>query len=165
MIKQAIKILLSIVVGVLLMKLGYIFENDYLSIITQAIGYIVVSYPFILFFKVFINQVKQTIFDFKKNKAFKNIKGAVEGRITVGLKPLSFVDCVVRNSDGANNEYTKQWYVMSDKNGNYRIEHIPSGKYLIEFTKVFYNGSSMIQQRNFEIKNDETVKVDLKIVE
>lgn len=160
---KIIKILLSIVVGVYLMRFGYKFKNDYLSLITQALGYVVISYPFILFFKAFFSHIRYSLIRFREQKEFTSIKGTLYGRVTIGLKGVSGVNCFVKNIDGSHTKYSNQLYVVTNKSGEYKIEHIPSGKYVIEFSKVFHSGSVMREQRKFEINSDEIVKVDFKI--
>jgi len=59
--KVFIKIALSIVIGFSLLRFGYEAKNDTASIVVQSLGYVSVSYPFILFIKVFIDQIKYDI--------------------------------------------------------------------------------------------------------
>ena len=63
-----IKIAISIILGFALLRFGYEFENDNLSIGTQFLGYFFVSYPFYLFFKAFIGQIIYEIKRIRNNK-------------------------------------------------------------------------------------------------
>ncbi len=55
--KSILKIAISIILGFVLLRIGFESKNDKVSIIVQSIGYLFVSYPFILFFKFFIGKV------------------------------------------------------------------------------------------------------------
>lgn len=48
-----IKILLSIVVGFTLLRVGFESKNDTTSIVIQSLGYISISYPFFIILQVF----------------------------------------------------------------------------------------------------------------
>jgi hypothetical protein len=61
-----IKILLSIVVGFTLLRVGFESKNDTTSIVIQSLGYISISYPFLLFFRFFIGKVIHDIKSMKK---------------------------------------------------------------------------------------------------
>jgi hypothetical protein len=61
-----IKILSSIVVGFILLRVGFESKNDNTSIVIQSLGYISISYPFLLFFKFFIGKIIHDIKSMKK---------------------------------------------------------------------------------------------------
>ena len=157
-----IKITLSLVIGVGLLRFGYMFKNDWLSIITQAFGYIVVSYPFYLFFKILFWKIKMDIKENRINKSFYNQKGVVYGHVTVDEKPLSSVKCIVKNVDGSNNKWTHRWVTHTDKNGIYEVKYIPDGNYSCVFSKTFRNGSEMLETFKFSIKNGSKETLDIK---
>jgi hypothetical protein len=161
--KIALKIVLSIVLGMALLKFGYMFKNDWLSIITQALGYLVVSYPFYLFFKLLVWKIKMDIKEYRINKSFYNQKGIVYGHITVDDKPLNIVKCIVKNADGSNNKWTHRWVVHTDKNGFYEVKYIPDGDYICIFSRTFTTGSTMVETLNFSIKNGSKENLNINI--
>ena len=55
---KPLMVVLSIVLGFTLLRIGYEAKNDTVSIVVQSLGYVSVSYPFILFIKVFIDQIR-----------------------------------------------------------------------------------------------------------
>jgi hypothetical protein len=62
---KPLMIVLSIILGFVLLRIGYEAKNDTVSIVVQSLGYISVSYSFILFIKVFIDQIR---YDIKNRK-------------------------------------------------------------------------------------------------
>lgn len=64
--KTFIKIALSVIIGFVLLRVGFEAKNDNTSIIVQSIGYLFVSYPFILFFKFFIGKVIHDVKQLRK---------------------------------------------------------------------------------------------------
>lgn len=65
---KPLMIVLSIILGFVLLRIGYEAKNDNVSILVQSLGYISVSYPFILFVKIFVAQVVYEIKQRKQNK-------------------------------------------------------------------------------------------------
>lgn len=161
--KIILKIVLSIVIGFSLLRFGYEFKNDWLSIITQSLGYIVISYPFILFFKVFINQIKFTIEQKKIDKKFYSQKGVVYGKFTIEEKPLTPTKVVVKNSDGSNHDWTYRWIGYVDKNGYYEVKFLSDGIFICEFSHTFLNGNTLVEKREFKIENGLQVMINIDI--
>ena len=161
--KIILKIVLSIVIGFSLLRFGYEFKNDWLSIITQSLGYIVISYPFILFFKVFINQIKFTIEQKKIDKKFYSQKGVVYGKFTIEGKPLTPTKVVVKNSDGSNHDWTYRWISYVDKNGYYEVKFLSDGIFICEFSHTFLNGNTLVEKREFKIENGLQVMINIDI--
>lgn len=162
-IKIALRVLLSITIGVLLMKYGYIIENAYISIAMQSLGYVVISYPFYLFFKLLIQKIKYDIERSRENKKFYSYRGGVWGFIRIGDDPLSVVKCIVKNEDGTTHKWTHRWINVSDKMGFYEINYIPKGKYKCYFTHTFMNGQRFIEERDVEIFEDIKTNLNLKL--
>lgn len=154
---------LSIIFGMALLRFGYIFKNDWLSIITQALGYIVISYPFILFFKVFINQIKFTIKEKKIDKKFYSQKGIVYGEFTIEGKPLTPTKVVVKNPDGSNHKWTNRWISYVNKNGYYEVKFLSDGIFICEFSHTFLNGNKLVEKREFKIENGSHVMINVDI--
>jgi hypothetical protein len=161
--KIALKIGLSIVIGMALLRFGYEFKNDWLSIITQSLGYVVISYPFFIFFKIVIWKIKEDIKQHKINKQFYSQKGTVYGMITVDKKPLSGVKFIVKNQDGSNHKWTHKWVGYSHQNGYFNVKFLPDGMYMCEYAKVFATGSSMLENFTFEVKDGNQVLHNIEI--
>lgn len=163
--KTIIKIALSIVIGILLMRFGYIVKNDYLSLGMQALGYIIISYPFYLFFKFTFLKIKNDIFRMRIDKKFYSEKGGIYGFVKVGSSPLKTVKCIVKNSDGSNNKWTHRWINVTNELGYYELNYIPNGEYICQFTHTFMNGTYFTVNKEFEIKGSNRVNVNLDIKE
>jgi len=63
-----LKLASAIITGFLFLRIGFEAESDKLSIIVQSLGYLFLLYPFILFVKVFVNQVVYAIKQKKDKK-------------------------------------------------------------------------------------------------
>jgi hypothetical protein len=66
--KTFLKIALSIILGFIFLRIGFEAKKDNVSIIVQSLGYVSISYPFILFFKFFIGKIIHDIKSIKRNK-------------------------------------------------------------------------------------------------
>lgn len=163
MIKEAIKFLASIVISFLFLRFGYMMKNDYLSIGMQIIGYIIIVYPFYVFFSLFIGQIKFDLKERKKDKQFYSQSGGVYGGIYVKGKPLSGVKCVVKNPDGSLNEWSYRWIGLTNKDGYFEVSFVPNGEWVCEFSHTFMNGRSFIITRDFEVKNNEPTHITVDI--
>jgi hypothetical protein len=152
-----IRVSISIIVGMAALRFGYMFKNDRLSIITQILGYIIISYPFYLFFKGFILKIVKDVKKLKQEKEFYSNTGALYGIIQVGTDPLSNVKLIIKNTDGSLHKWTHKWIGHSDSDGVYDIRHLEDGEYSCEYSKTFSTGSMMIECFHFEIKEGTQV--------
>lgn len=161
--KLTLKIVLSIILGISFLRFGYNFKNDWLSIITQAIGYVIISYPFYLFFKALFFQIKYDINRKRLDKKFYSQKGKIYGNITLGEMPLSLVKCVVRNEDGTNNKWTHRWISHSGEDGYYEVKFLTDGTYSCNFSYKFYSGTIFEKNVTFKIEGQNSVEINLNL--
>lgn len=165
MVKQIVKIASSIVIGILLLRFGYNFENDWLSIFTQSLGYIIISYPFILFFGFLFNKIKNDIKLHQQDKIFYSQKGIVYGRVYVGNKPLRNVKCNIKNVDGTLHPSSHKWIGVTDSNGYFEVKYIPDGEYLCVFSHTFTNDNTFVINKEFKIIYGEHKEIIIEIEE
>lgn len=156
-------IAISIILGMALLRFGYTFKNDWLSIITQSLGYIIISYPFYLFFKFLIYKIKSDIERARENKKFYSQTGGIWGFIKVGDDPLNIVKCTVKNEDGSLHKWSHRWINLSDRMGYYEINYIPKGKYKCYFSRTWSNGSSFVIERDVEVFEDRKTNLNIEI--
>lgn len=163
--KYLIRIALTILIGGALLRFGYMFKNDWLSIITQGLGYIVVSYPFYLFFKLLVWKIKSDIERYRQDKEFYSQKGIVYGRVYVGNKPLRNVKCNIKNVDGTLHPSSHKWIGVTDSNGYFEVKYIPDGEYLCVFSHTFTNGNTFVINKEFKIIYGEHKEIIIEIEE
>lgn len=163
--KYLIRIALTILIGGALLRFGYNFENDWLSIFTQSLGYIIISYPFILFFVFLFNKIKNDIKLHQQDKIFYSQKGIVYGRVYVGNKPLRNVKCNIKNVDGTLHPSSHKWIGVTDSNGYFEVKFIPDGEYLCVFSHTFSNGTRFTIPKEFKIIYGEHKEIIIEIEE
>lgn len=157
--------LVSVILSFALLRIGYEVEDDYLSIGLQIAGYIVISYPFYMFFKLLIGKIKYDLKRYKTDKIFYTQKGVVYGHVYVGSRPLRNVKCVVKNTDKSLHKWSHKWIGLTDNDGYFEIKFIPDGEYICQFTHTFLNGNDFVIDKEFKIVYGDHKEMILEIKE
>lgn len=98
-----------------------------------------------------------------KDREYYEATGAILGKVTLDGRPIESVFCNIKESDGNQSKWSKQWISYTRSDGYYEIKNIIDGKYICEYTYIFKSGRVLNEQLYFEISDGLPVILNLNI--
>ena len=127
----------------------------------QTLGAIFMIYPVILtiiglIFGAIVNPIRE----YKDHRRYLGYKSMVSGRVTCNNEIVDTVKVVVRNADGSYDIDTRNYFTVSNMNGNYSIPHIKAGKFIC----TAYHKGYLLFEKPFTISNSECVIINIELL-
>jgi len=126
------------------------------------IGWIFMLYPLTIFFvgmtyAIILNPLREH----RELKRYLSYKGKLTGTVKCKGEPVGFTKVVIHNPLDQFDIDASNYYVFTDKDGNFEIPHVKNG----ELICVAYHGGYEKFSQKFTITNSSCVNIDIELIE
>lgn len=124
------------------------------------IGWIFMIYPLIIFFvSLTYGVILNPLREHRELKRYLSYKGKLTGTVKCDGEPISTTKVVIRNPLDSFDIDASNYYVFTDKNGNFEIPHVKDG----ELICTAYHGGYENFSQKFVMSNSQTVSIDIEL--